>query len=79
MKVEVYLDEYLGNVIADLKVVAVELKDRIRTEMHKSLKHPFPFPQCLVIRQRRSNTQGRAVYSMRFSRYEECRNKLLKQ
>lgn len=74
MKVEVVIpDEYVGNVIGDLtsrrgRIEAQEARDRAQSiAATVPLSEMFGYATVL-----RSNTQGRGVYTMQFTKYEEC-------
>ncbi|NLZ61493.1 MAG: elongation factor G, partial [Acholeplasmataceae bacterium] len=66
-------EEYLGNVIADLtsrrgKIEAQDTQGKAQKVTAKvPLSQMFGYATSL-----RSNTQGRATYTMQFSHYEEC-------
>lgn len=74
MEVEVTTpEEYLGNVIGDL----TSRRGRIEGQDHRGnaqiIKASVPMSEMFgYATALRSNTQGRAVYTMQFSRYEEC-------
>lgn len=74
MKVEVTTpDEYLGNVIADLNSRRGRIEGQDTHGNAQIIKASVPLSAMFgYATALRSNTQGRAVYSMQFSRYEEC-------
>ncbi|MGI6768972.1 MAG: elongation factor G [Bacilli bacterium] len=74
MKVEVTTpDEYLGNVIADLNSRRGRIEGQDAHGNAQIVKASVPLSNMFgYATALRSNTQGRAVYSMQFSQYEEC-------
>jgi len=74
MQVEVTTpDEYLGNVIADLTSRRGRIEGQDRHGNVQIVKALVPLSEMFgYATALRSNTQGRAVYTMQFTRYEEC-------
>ena len=74
MQVEVTTpDEYLGNVIADLTSRRGRIEGQDSHGNAQIVKASVPLSEMFgYATALRSNTQGRAVYTMQFSRYEVC-------
>ena len=74
MDVEVVTpDEYLGNVIGDLTSRRGRIEGQEGRHNAQSIKAAVPLSQMFgYATALRSNTQGRASFTMQFSRYEEC-------
>ena len=66
-------EEYLGNVIADLTSRRGKIESKTRRGKAQKVTAKVPLSQMFgYATSLRSNTQGRATYTMQFSHYEEC-------